>query len=73
MTVRTLGASATAIAQSHLTHNLATTGFLTKAASVVQGTMAAFNTTTATKIGLYVTTGTLEVLTVQQCFSEIRK
>jgi hypothetical protein len=68
MTIRTLGASATATAHQTLNHDLDATGFVNKAGEVIAGSMSAFNSTTAKQfIGLSLTTGASEAITVQSC------
>jgi hypothetical protein len=68
MTIRTLGASATAVAHETLNHDLDATGFVNKASEVIAGSMSAFNSTTAKQfIGLSLTTGASEAITVQSC------
>lgn len=71
LTVRTIGAAATAIAYCTLFHNGNTVGFLTVPLAVTPGTMATWNSTTAGQfVSLSVTTGASEVITVQECISE---
>lgn len=63
-----LGAACAGVAESMLSHNLAATGFGTKATDYTQATMATWNSATAQQfISLHVTTGAAEVITVQQC------
>lgn len=72
LTVRTLGAAATATAQQTLMHHQAITGFALVASNVITGTMATFNSTTAQQfISVAMTTGAAEVLTVQLCTAEV--
>lgn len=74
LTVRTLGAAATAIAYLNFTHGLTSTGWLTIAVGNYAGTMATFNSTTQ---GLYahvcMQSGASVAPTVQQCFAECVK
>lgn len=70
-TVRTLGASATAMANMTMTHNLDVTGWSNIAAVSVNGTMSAFNTTTATFIHVSITSGTSVAPTVQSCLGRL--
>jgi hypothetical protein len=66
-----LGASCAGVATSELTHNLAATGFGTKAVDFTIATMATWNSATAQQfISLHVTTGASEAITVQQCMAE---
>jgi hypothetical protein len=63
--IRSIGASGVAVGQFHLAHNLAATGHATVPNVVLTTVSAAFDTTTATKIGICATTGTADVCTVQ--------
>jgi hypothetical protein len=68
MTIRTLGAAATAQAHLVLQHQLAATGLSSNNPDVNAGTMAAFNSTTAKQfVSLCLTTGASEVITFQSC------
>jgi len=74
LTIRTLGASATAMAHLTFTHNLAATGWLVIPIAEIDGTMAAFNSTTAGQyLSVTMTPGATIVPTVQQCYAECIK
>jgi len=67
-----LGASCAGVATSELTHNLAATGFGTKAIDFTAATMATWNSATAQQfISLHLTSGASEAITVQQCITEV--
>lgn len=64
-TVRTGGASGVVAGHFHMTHDLASTGFMTTACSDVITVSSAFNMTAITDIGIVITTGAGEAVTVQ--------
>lgn len=72
LTVRTLGAAATASAHCFITHGLQTTGFLVIPCAVIAGTMSTFNSTVrALFANVSITTGAAVAPTVQECFAEV--
>jgi hypothetical protein len=68
MTVRgPLGATCAGVAHLKLEHDLATTGFLTRAFNIIAATMATWNSTTAQQfVSVTFTSGASEVVTFQQ-------
>jgi len=71
MTIRTLGGAATVTANLMINHNLAATGWLVIPTACINGTMAAFNSTTAQQfISMTITSGASVVPTVQSCVAE---
>lgn len=64
--VSTGGATTVLWSNLTMTHNTANTGFANASGVAVYGTSASFNSTTNTKIGLVMNTGTASVVTVQQ-------
>jgi len=67
-----LGASCAGVATSELTHNAATTGFSPKAIDFTIATMATWNSATAQQfISLHLQSQTSEVITIQQCITEV--
>lgn len=70
-TVRTLGATATAMAHLRFTHNLASTGWFVIPIVDIDGTMSTFNTTTTQQfLSVTMRSGASVVPTVQQAFCE---
>lgn len=63
--IRSIGASGVAVGNFHLAHNLAATGHALVPNVVLTTVSAAFDTTTATKIGICATTGAADAITVQ--------
>ena len=71
LTIRTLGASATALAQCVIL-NSAATGFVSIDASVLIGTMSTFNSTTASQfVHVDLTTGASKTATIQLATVEV--
>jgi len=73
LTVRTLGAAATAIAEAMVDSGALGVpgGFIAQANNVLLGVMAAFNTTTAQQFwSVSMLTGAAKTLTIRQCFCE---
>lgn len=65
-----VGASGVVVGQFHMTHNLAATGHAVIPAVDVNTVSAAFDITTPTNIGLCITTGSLDAITIQLVTAE---
>ena len=69
-TVTAIGASGVVTGEFRMIHNLASTGHLQIPAAVVLTTSSAFNTSTVTDIGLCITTGASDAITIGICTVE---
>lgn len=73
LTIRTIGAAATAVCRVRVT-NSGTTGFINTTMNVLNGTMSTFNTTTARPFfSVSLTTGASKTATIRQCTVECVK
>lgn len=73
LTIRTIGAAATAVCRIQVT-NSGTTGFINTTTNVLNGTMSTFNTTTARPFfSVSLQTGASKTATIRQCTVECVK
>lgn len=68
--VKTNGASGVVVGTFRMIHNLAATGHMVIPCAVVTTTSSTFNTLLPTNIGLCITTGASDAITVSQCSAE---
>lgn len=69
--IRAVGSSATASGEFVLTHNLSSTGHATTSAVVLNTISGTFDLSTVTQIGVCVTSGASDALTIQQITAEV--
>lgn len=71
--VRSIGATGVMVGEFTMVHNLNTTGHMTTAATCVNTVSAAFDMTTADLIvGVCITSGAADAITIQQVIAEMR-
>jgi hypothetical protein len=70
--VRTIGASGVAVGEFRMIHNLSATGHATIPCVCVNTVSAAFDMTTVTRVGVCITSGAADAITIQQVVTEVR-
>jgi hypothetical protein len=68
--IRSIGATGVAVGQFHMTHNLAATGHAVIPCVDVNTVSAGFDMTALTNIGVCVTSGAADAITIQLCTAE---
>ena len=68
--VRTNSSTGVVVGEFTMIHNLSATGHMTIPAACVNTVSSTFNTTTVTNVGLCITTGASDAITIQQCTAE---
>lgn len=70
--IRSIGATGVAVGEFRLTHNLASTGHAVIPCVCVNTVSGAFDMTTVTRVGVCITSGAADVITIQMAMADVR-